>query len=80
MKTYNLRVTTTQVKYCSVTAKSLKEAVAQADYQLLVNPPRLIDGTIKETKTYELVDLPEEPMVIDQKDLEFTDKGWLEER
>ena len=45
-----------------------------------MNPPRLIDGTIKETKTYELVDLPEEPMVIDQKDLEFTDKGWLEER
>ena len=80
MKTYNLRVTSTQVKYCSVTAKSLKEAVAQADYQLLVNPPRLIDGTIEENKTYEIVDLPEEPMLIDQKYLEFTDKGWLEER
>ena len=53
MKTYHLRVTRAQVKYCSVTAKSLEEAVAQADYQLLVNPPRLIDGTIKETKTYD---------------------------
>ena len=64
MKTYHLRVTKTQVKYCSVTTKSLEEAIAQADYQMLVNPPTEIDGTIKEIKSYELVELPNEPMVI----------------
>jgi len=65
MKTYNLRVTKKQIKYCSVTAKSLEEAVAQADYQMLVNPPIEIDGTIKEIKSYELVELPDKPMVIE---------------
>tara|TARA_R100000657_G_C4569420_1_gene35604 strand:- start:144 stop:374 length:231 start_codon:yes stop_codon:yes gene_type:complete len=73
MKTYNLRVTTKQVKYCSVTTKSLKEAIAQAEYQMLVNPPTEIDGTIKEIKSYELIDLPDEPMVIEPYN-EFTDK------
>ncbi len=63
MKTYNLRVTRKIVKYCSVTAKSLEEAVAQEDYQVLVNPPKEIDGTVKEIKSYELVELPDEPMV-----------------
>ena len=80
MKTYNLRVTTKLVKYCKVTAKSLKEAVAQAEYQMLVNPPTEIDGTIKEIKSYELVDLPAEPLVVDQDHLEFTGKDWLEEK
>jgi len=79
MKTYHLRVTKTQVKYCSVTTKSLEEAIAQADYQMLVNPPTEIDGTIKEIKSYELVELPNEPMVIEQYN-EFTGKDWLEER
>ena len=65
MKTYHLRVTKKQVKYCSVTAKSLEEAIAQADYQMLVNPPTEIDGTLKEIKSYELVDLPNEPMMIE---------------
>ena len=65
MKTYNLRVTKKQLKYCSVTAKSLEEAIAQADYQILVNPTTEIDGTIKEIKSYELVELPDKPMVIE---------------
>jgi len=65
MKTYNLRVTKKQIKYCSVTAKSLEEAIAQADYQILVNPATEIDGTIKEIKSYELVELPDKPMVIE---------------
>ena len=65
MKTYNLRVTKKQIKYCSVTAKSLEEAIAQADYQILVNPTTEIDGTIKEIKSYELVELPDKPMVIE---------------
>ena len=65
MKTYNLRVTRKIVKYCSVTTKSLEEAVAQADYQVLVNPPKEIDGTVKEIKSYELVELPDEPMVVE---------------
>tara|TARA_R100000231_G_scaffold117024_1_gene87260 strand:+ start:491 stop:724 length:234 start_codon:yes stop_codon:yes gene_type:complete len=65
MKTYNLRVTKKQIKYCSVIAKSLEEAIAQADYQILVNPPREIDGAIKEIKSYELVELPDKPMVIE---------------
>ena len=73
MKTYNLRVTTKQVKYCSVTTKSLKEAISQAEYHMLVNPPTEIDGTIKEIKSYELIDLPDEPMVIEPYN-EFTDK------
>ena len=80
MKTYNLRVTRKQVKYCSVTAKSLEEAIAQADYQLLVNPETETDGTVKEIKTHELVNLPKEPMVIDQDYLEFTGEDWLEEK
>ena len=80
MKTYNLRVTTKLVKYCKVTAKSLEEAVAQAEYQMLVNPPTEIDGTIKEIKSYELVDLPAQPLVVDQEHLEFTGKDWLEEK
>jgi len=79
MKTYHLRVTKKQVKYCSVTAKSLEEAIAQADYQMLVNPPTEIDGTIKEIKSYELVELPNEPMVIEPYN-ELTGKDWLEER
>ena len=79
MKTYHLRVTKTKVKYCSVTAKSLEEAIAQADYQMLVNPPTEIDGTIKEIKSYELVDLPNESMVIEPYN-ELTGKDWLEER
>ena len=79
MKTYHLRVTNKQVKYCSVTAKSLEEAIAQADYQMLVNPPTEIDGTIKEIKSYELVELPNEPMVIEPYN-ELTGKDWLEER
>tara|TARA_R100001460_G_scaffold75402_1_gene116530 strand:+ start:395 stop:634 length:240 start_codon:yes stop_codon:yes gene_type:complete len=79
MKTYHLRVTKKQVKYCSVTTKSLKEAIAQAEYQMLVNPPTEIDGTIKEIKSYELVELPSEPMVIEQYN-EFTGKDWLEKR
>ncbi len=65
MKTYNLRVTRKIVKYCSVTTKSLEEAVAQADYQILVNPPKEIDGTVKEIKSYELVELPDKPMVVE---------------
>ena len=65
MKTYNLRVTRKIVKYCSVTTKSLEEAVAQADYQILVNPPKEIDGTVKEIKSYELVGLPDKPMVVE---------------
>ena len=65
MKTYNLRVTRKIVKYCSVTTKSLEEAVAQADYQILVNPPKAIDGTVKEIKSYELVELPDKPMVVE---------------
>jgi len=65
MKTYHLRVTKKQVKYCSVTAKSLEEAIAQTDYQMLVNPPTEIDGTIKEIKSYELVELPDKPMLIE---------------
>ena len=65
MKTYNLRVTKKQIKYCSVTAKSLEEAIAQADYQILVNPTTEIDGTIKEIKSYELVELPDKPMLIE---------------
>ena len=65
MKTYHLRVTKKQVKYCSVTAKSLEEAIAQADYQILVNPATEIDGTIKEIKSYELVELPDKPMLIE---------------
>ena len=65
MKTYHLRVTKKQVKYCSVTAKSLEEAIAQADYQILVNPTTEIDGTIKEIKSYELVELPDKPMLIE---------------
>ena len=65
MKTYNLRVTRKIVKYCSVTTKSLEEAVAQADYQVLVNPPKEIDGTVKEIKSYELVELPDKPMVVE---------------
>lgn len=79
MITYHLRVTKKQVKYCSVTAKSLEEAIAQADYQMLVNPPTEIDGTIKEIKSYELVELPSEPMVIEPYN-ELTGKDWLEER
>ena len=79
MKTYHLRVTKKQVKYCSVTAKSLEEAIAQADYQMLVNPPTEIDGTIKEIKSYELVELPNEPMAIEPYN-ELTGKDWLEER
>ena len=79
MKTYHLRVTNKQVKYCSVTAKSLEEAIAQADYQMLVNPPTEVDGTIKEIKSYELVELPNEPMVIEPYN-ELTGKDWLEER
>ena len=71
MKTYHLRVTKTQVKYCSVTTKSLEEAIAQSDYQMLINPPTEIDGTIKEIKSYELVELPNEPMMIEQYN-EFT--------
>ena len=59
MKTFNLRVSTSQVGYYSVKAKSLKEAVARAEYQLLVNPPREIEGTIKEIKTHELINLQE---------------------
>ena len=74
LQTYNLRVTSTKVKYCSVTAKSLEEAVAQADYQMLVNPVTEVDGTIKQIKSYELVNTPDEPMIIDQDYLEFTDK------
>ena len=65
MKTYNLRVTRKIVKYCSITTKSLEEAVAQADYQILVNPPKEIDGTVKEIKSYELVELPDKPMVVE---------------
>ena len=65
MKTYNLRVTRKIVKYCSVTTKSLEEAVAQADYQILVNPPKEIDGTVKEIKSYEVVELPDKPMVVE---------------
>ena len=65
MKTYNLRVTRKIVKYFSVTTKSLEEAVAQADYQILVNPPKEIDGTVKEIKSYELVELPDKPMVVE---------------
>ena len=65
MKTYNLRGTRKIVKYCSVTTKSLEEAVAQADYQILVNPPKEIDGTVKEIKSYELVELPDKPMVVE---------------
>ena len=65
MKTYNLRVTRKIVKYCSVTTKSLEEAVAQADYQILVNPPKEIEGTVKEIKSYELVELPDKPMVVE---------------
>ena len=65
MKTYNLRVTIKIVKYCSFTTKSLEEAVAQADYQILVNPPKEIDGTVKEIKSYELVELPDKPMVVE---------------
>ena len=65
MKTYNLRVTRKIVKYCSVTTKSLEEAVAQADYQILVNPPKEIDGSVKEIKSYELVELPDKPMVVE---------------
>ena len=65
MKTYNLRVTRKIVKYCSFTTKSLEEAVAQADYQILVNPPKEIDGTVKEIKSYELVELPDKPMVVE---------------
>ena len=65
MKTYKLRVTRKIVKYCSVTTKSLEEAVAQADYQILVNPPKEIDGTVKEIKSYELVELPDKPMVVE---------------
>ena len=79
MKTYHLRVTKTQVKYCSVTTKSLEEAIAQADYQMLVNLTTEIDGTIKEIKSYELIELPSEPMVIEQYN-EFTGKDWLEKR
>ena len=74
METYHLRVTSTQVKYCSVTAKSLEEAVAQAEYQMLVNPVTELDGTIKQIKSYELVNLPDKPMIIDQDYLEFTGK------
>jgi len=73
METYHLRVTRKQVKYCSVTAKSLEEAIAQADYQILVNPPREIDGTIKEIKSYELVNLPEKPISVEPYN-EFTGK------
>ncbi len=71
MKTYHLRVTKTQVKYCSVTTKSLEEAIAQADYKMLVDPPKEIDGTIKEIKSYELVELPEKPMLVEPYN-EFT--------
>lgn len=74
LKNYKLRVTSTQVKYCNVTAKSLEEAVAQAEYQMLVNPVTELDGTTKQIKCYELVDLPNEPMIIDEEYLEFTDK------
>jgi len=35
MKTYHLRVTKTQVKYCSVTAKSLEEAMVIEPYNEL---------------------------------------------
>jgi len=38
---------------------------------MLVNPSTEIDGTIKEIKSYELVELPSEPMVIEQYN-EFT--------
>ena len=79
MKTYHLRVTKKQVKYCSVTAKSLEEAVAQAEYQMLVNPTKEIDGTIKEIKSFELVDLPIEPIVVESYN-EFVGKDWLEEK
>jgi hypothetical protein len=79
MKTFNLRVSTTQVGYYSVKAKSLEEAVAQAQYQLLVNPPREIDGTIKEVKTHELFNLPEKPMEVEPYN-EFTGKDLLEEK
>tara|TARA_Y100000592_G_scaffold771_1_gene1236 strand:+ start:1021 stop:1260 length:240 start_codon:yes stop_codon:yes gene_type:complete len=79
MKTYHLRVTKKQVKYCSVTAKSLEEAVAQAEYQMLVNPTKEIDGTIKEIKSFELVDLPIEPIVVESYN-EFAGKDWLEEK
>ena len=65
MKTYNIRVSRKIVKYCSVTTKSLEEAVAHADYQILVNPPKEIDGTVKEIKSYELVELPDKPMVVE---------------
>ena len=54
MKTYNLRVTTKLVKYCKVTAKSLEEAVAQAEYQMLVNPPTEIDGTKVTKRTIQM--------------------------
>lgn len=77
MKKFNLRVSTSQIGYYTIEAKSLEEAVAQAHYQLLVNPPREIDGTIKEIKTHELVDLPKETMVIDQDYLEFTQEKTM---
>ena len=68
MDTYIIRAERTLVGYYTIKTKSLKEAKAQAKYQMAVSP-----RTVIEHEKQEEIILPQKPMVI-QTHNEFTDK------
>ena len=65
MKTYNIRAEKKQIGYYSIKAKSLKEAKAQALYQLQVKSTVAVE-------ICESVEIPSEVIVVDQDYLKLT--------